>query len=140
MDREEKEKERPRERKTEAAHCHWRLEHRATLVHQPERRREVCGATILIRRWIYGLNHRRIISDSRALLPPTETYACLFADNCTRLRARPLFLVVSLSLHSASLSSSSSRRLFGAFLSVLLLDMTFSDLLSGISMTLYAEF
>jgi len=48
----------------------------------------VCGATILIRRWIYGLNHRRIISDSRALLAPTETYACLFADNCTRLRAR----------------------------------------------------
>lgn len=49
------------------------------------RRHAVCGATILIRRWIYGLNHRRIISDSRALLPPTETYACLFADNCARL-------------------------------------------------------
>lgn len=46
------------------------------------RRHAVCDATILIRRWIYGLNHRRIISDSRALLPPTETYACLFADNC----------------------------------------------------------
>lgn len=82
----------------------------------------MCGATILIRRWIYGLNHRRIISDSRALLPPTETYACLFADNCTQLRARPLplplFLSFSLrvplsvSLHSglARLAPLSPRR------------------------------
>lgn len=93
LDREHRERRRDlenRERKTE--------QRTATGGWSTERRREVCGATILIRRWIYGLNHRRIISDSRALLPPTETYACLFADNCTQLRARPLFLVVSRSL------------------------------------------
>lgn len=62
------------------------------------RRHAVCGATILIRRWIYGLNHRRIISDSRALLPPTETYACLFADNCIPVYLSPPLLYISSSL------------------------------------------
>lgn len=92
----------------------WKLE-RNSLVHQAERRHEVCGATILIRRWIYGLNHRRIISDSRALLPPTETYACLFADNCTQLRARSISLSLSLSSLALSLVlflSSTLRYLF----------------------------
>lgn len=109
-----------------------------------QRRHEVCGATILIRRWIYGLNHRRIISDSRALLPPTETYACLFADNCTQLRARPLPLPLSLSLRvplSVSLHFGLARfaPLSDASLSVLFPNMTFPDLPSGtrISMTLH---
>lgn len=71
----------------------------ATPVRTSQRRHEVCGATILIRRWIYGLNHRRIISDSRALLPPTETYACLFADNCTQ-RSTSSFSLRPLSLRA----------------------------------------
>lgn len=71
------------ERNREHHACSQRLQHREGLVQR--RRHAVYGATILIRRWIYGLNHRRIIWDSRALLPPTETYACLFADNCTWL-------------------------------------------------------
>lgn len=48
-----------------------------------------------------------------------------------------------LSLSILPLSSRSSRRLFGTFLSVLLFDMTFSDLLSGtrdfVMMLCYAE-
>lgn len=82
--------ERERERAEEAAA--WR--------ESPVQRRRhaVCGATILIRRWIYGLNHRRIISDSRALLPPTETYACLFADNCIPVYLSPPLLYISSSL------------------------------------------
>lgn len=100
-----------------------------TAARQPERCHGVCGATILIRRWIYGLNHRRIISDSRALLPPTETYACLFADNCTQLRAR------SASLFRSRFSVAGLSTLFSTFLcfflSVLPSNMTFPDLLSG---------
>lgn len=91
----------------------------------------VCGATILIRRWIYGLNHRRIISDSRALLPPTETYACLFADNCAQLSLCPLFspafsppLSPSPSPSSSATLHSSARR-FHSVLRVLCLFLLF---------------
>lgn len=78
----------------------WLAEEAAAWRESPVQRRRhaVCGATILIRRWIYGLNHRRIISDSRALLPPTETYACLFADNCIPVYLSPPLLYISSSL------------------------------------------
>lgn len=75
------------------------------------RRHAVCGATILIRRWIYGLNHRRIISDSRALLPPTETYACLFADNCIPVYLSPPLLHAPSSLAFFVLSTLCTRHL-----------------------------
>lgn len=99
------EREEERERCTFAV-LQRRLQHTESPVQR--RRHAVCGATILIRRWIYGLNHRRIISDSRALLPPTETYACLFADNSTQL-----------SLSSRAFSPLSSSPSFSAILHAL---------------------